>query len=185
MTTYIGRDCKRGHGGQRSLASKKCIVCAREAFASYRAKNPEKARASYLKWLSKNIDRERARSVLRRVLEPDKIRANARAYRQRNIEKDRARCLKYQQNNLHRYAANTAIRRAIQKNRTPKWADIEKIMSIYKMASEMSILSGAEYQVDHVIPLNGRRVSGLHVPENLAVIAAHENMRKGNRYHVA
>lgn len=152
--TYIGSDCKYGHGGVRSLASKKCVVCARNSYSVYRAKNPAKAKETYLKWLAKNIEKERI-------------------------------SLKYQQNNLHRYAANAATRRANQKHRTPQWADSDRIASMYRLASEMSAQEGIVYHVDHIIPLAGRNVSGLHVHENLAVIPAIENMQKRNHFHVS
>lgn len=55
----------------------------------------------------------------------------------------------------------------------------------YRLASEMSAQEGIVYHVDHIIPLAGRNVSGLHVHENLAVIPAIENMQKRNHFHVS
>ena len=61
------------------------------------------------------------------------------------------------------------------------WADRDEINGIYKIAARMRE-RGEDVHVDHVIPLKGRRVSGLHVPENLQIIPAAENLAKSNRW---
>lgn len=68
-----------------------------------------------------------------------------------------------------------AKRRASKLQRTPKWCNEEKIKEIYKKCPE-------NMQVDHIIPLQGKLVSGLHVPENLQYLSPEENMIKGNRF---
>lgn len=67
----------------------------------------------------------------------------------------------------------------------PAWADRGAIAAIYTMASRASRCTGIPFHVDHVIPIRGRRVTGLHVPENLAVISKAENLRKNRRFEVA
>lgn len=64
---------------------------------------------------------------------------------------------------------------ADQKNRTPCWSDLDKIKEIYQKAQKM----GPDFHVDHVVPLSGKTVSGLHIPENLQIIPAKENLLKG------
>ena len=72
-------------------------------------------------------------------------------------------------------------------NRTPNWLtdfDHLKINCIYQVAAMRTRESGVKWNVDHIIPLQGKIVSGLHVPSNLRIIPASENMRKNNLYEV-
>jgi hypothetical protein len=78
-----------------------------------------------------------------------------------------------------------ANRRAAQLQRTPPWADMEAIRAVYARAREISVATGVEHHVDHEIPLQGRLVSGLHVPNNLQVITGLENIKKRNRFEVS
>lgn len=68
--------------------------------------------------------------------------------------------------------------------RLPRWADLSKIAVLYKKAKEMERITGEAWHVDHVIPLQGVRVSGLHVHTNLQVLPARENIRKLNSFEV-
>ena len=69
--------------------------------------------------------------------------------------------------------------------RTPKWLTKDEfwlIQQAYNLAQLRTKMTGVAWQVDHVIPLRGKRVSGLHVPTNLQVIPEIVNLKKGNRY---
>ena len=88
------------------------------------------------------------------------------------------RARKWRRTNLPVDAATRARRRAEQDNRTPAWADLESIRAIYVEAAARGL------EVDHIIPLRGRNVSGLHVEANLQLLSRPENIRKGNRYDV-
>ena len=65
---------------------------------------------------------------------------------------------------------------------TPSWADTEAIETIYRQAQRMTKETGVPHDVDHVIPLQGKLVSGLHVVENLAVIPRFANRSKSNKF---
>lgn len=75
----------------------------------------------------------------------------------------------------HRANANARANwhRAKRDGRLPPWADRAEILAIYMRAAMLNL------QCDHVYPLHGKRVSGLHVHENLRVITRSDNACKG------
>ena len=81
--------------------------------------------------------------------------------------------------------AYSSKRRAMKTGKCPAWANLEAIKMIYKQAQDMTKTTGIVHHVDHIIPLLGKTVSGLHVHENLQVIPALENLKKHNRYEAA
>lgn len=72
-------------------------------------------------------------------------------------------------------AGRQANYRASKLQRTPPWADLNKIKDIYDNCPE-------GYHVDHIIPLNGKFISGLHIETNLQYLPAIDNIRKGNKF---
>lgn len=73
-------------------------------------------------------------------------------------------------------------RRIAKRKRTPIWSDKYEIEEIYQTAKRISLNTGIKHEVDHIIPLQGELVSGLHVPENLQIIPKRENRKKRNKY---
>lgn len=57
---------------------------------------------------------------------------------------------------------------------TPKWINIDEMLEIYNNKP-------AGHHVDHIIPINGKNVCGLHVPWNLQYLKASDNIKKGNK----
>lgn len=80
---------------------------------------------------------------------------------------------------------HAAKRRAARLRRTPPWADQKAIRAIYERARRLTVESGVEHHVDHIIPLQGERVSGLHVENNLQVLTGSENSRKRNLFEAS
>jgi hypothetical protein len=74
---------------------------------------------------------------------------------------------------LHK--ACEARRRATKLNATPPWADLDAIKEFYRNCPK-------GYHVDHIAPLKGKNICGLHVLDNLQYLTATENIKKGNRY---
>jgi len=77
---------------------------------------------------------------------------------------------------------NGSIVRAKKQNKYPSWADKEKIKEIYTQAVLMEKETGIKYEVDHIIPLNGEYVSGLHVHNNLQILTKRDNIYKTNKF---
>ena len=177
----------------------------REAKAAYdkiyRAKNAERIAAYKAEWYKQNpdkIDLAYARMKERRMSSDVRLKINAkcREWRRNNPEKARAVSARsYAKNKAKKQAygawytrtfnwkVNAATMRRIAKKKlaTPAWADFAAIEAIYKQASEMSSRDGIAYHVDHIYPLQGRTVTGLHTHTNLQILTASENCRKGNR----
>jgi len=126
---------------------------------------------------------DRANSAKRRAC-PVK-RAKRLARYQANKEMLCAKRRAYQRANLDKIAAKNALFKARKLNRTPKWLtedDKKWIAWHYKHARKMTELTGIPHHVDHIVPMQGKNVSGLHCPLNLQVIPASENLSKSNKY---
>jgi hypothetical protein len=65
--------------------------------------------------------------------------------------------------------------RAERLNRLPAWSDLDEIADIFKNCPD-------DLEIEHIIPIGGELVSGLHVPNNLTYLSAKENASKGNKY---
>ena len=91
----------------------------------------------------------------------------------------------HKENNRHQYIAANGKRRAAKLHRTPAWlsADqLDQIRLVYQLAADLTESTGVPHHVDHIVPLQGALVSGLHVPWNLQVLSAQENCSKGNSH---
>ncbi len=99
-----------------------------------------------------------------------------KAWYEKNPEIGRRASREWYSRNPHK-----KVRRS-QSLATPAWADHEAIRTFYLIADELTQRTGIKHSVDHVIPLKGKTVCGLHVQTNLAVLPLLENIKKGNRY---
>ena len=116
--------------------------------------------------------------------DPIKAREARRAHQRRNREEYRRRNSEYDRAHRSERAAREAFRRAQKLNATPPWLTREQkaaIQSLYIERDRLKLEKGIMYHVDHVVPLISDVVCGLHVPWNLQVIPAIDNLRKRNK----
>jgi hypothetical protein len=175
----------------------KCKTCHSAYIRAWNAANPEKAKAISARKYAKNRAQDNARTAAYLAAHPEKKLAYGAAYRARNPEKERARAKKYRDSHKaeglayrQKYRAENkdlvtlwdANRRANEKRATPSWANQFFIAEAYHLAKLREQVCGGSWHVDHLVPLQSKRVCGLHVEHNLSVIPGPENMSKSNRY---
>lgn len=119
---------------------------------------------------------------------PDKKKNADKNYYLNNIDKIKNATKLYAEKNKGllrpKHLARTTKRRIGKLNRTPSWlypSDLKQIEELYKLSDRLSKCLGIPHHVDHIIPLQGKLVSGLHIFSNLRVIPATINLRKGNK----
>lgn len=164
-----GVACVKGHVAPRRAKTGECLACRAERLIDWRKRNPEKVK--------QHNDTQHERFAA-------KLADRAKVYYYRDVEKSRAALRAYQKQNLHVFAKANAKRKAAQLQRTPVWLtedDYWLMEQAYELAAVRTKVFGFAWHVDHVLPLQGKHVSGFHVPLNLQVIPGVENVRKGNR----
>ena len=95
-----------------------------------------------------------------------------------DAEGQRVRAAKRRQIQADKVNAATAARKSYVKRATPPWANLFFIAEAYHIAKVREKMLGGKWHVDHVIPLRGKTVCGLHVENNLQVIPAKVNLKK-------
>lgn len=156
--------------------------------------NRDKELARGKEYQRKNRDYVLAYKAKYRLKNKDLIRERDAEYRRNNKDKMCERRLaayavggkekkqEYREKNRSVYRNAQSKRRAAQLKRTPSWANEESIAAYYKEAKRLQELTGIEFHVDHIVPLQGELVSGLHVENNLQLLMAHENLGKSNKF---
>ena len=112
---------------------------------------------------------------------------NAKGYRERYRAKRLAQAKQWAQDNPGMANANKKAYKVAKINACPPWVrsnpELMWVMSqVYELAVMRSEMFGFPWHVDHVVPLRGKVVSGLHVPWNLQVIPGVDNMSKSNKF---
>ena len=158
---FTGKPCKYGHIAFRRAKSGECSTCRKIALKAWHDKNPHKAKQYGQEQHIRSYERRKSL-----------IQFKAFIYRRTDIGKAKIN-------------ARTVAYQAAKVNRTPKWLNEDHfwmMQQAYELAALRTKVFGFSWHVDHIIPLRGKTVSGLHVPWNLQVIPGIDNMKKANKH---
>lgn len=100
-------------------------------------------------------------------------------------EKTKQYKTRWKKQNVGRVNADTALRKGRLKFATPSWLTDDhhaQIISVYEESARLTKETGVTHHVDHIVPIRGKNVSGLHVPWNLQILTADENHLKNNKF---
>ncbi len=158
-----------------------------EFSARWREKNPGAQSLSEKRWYEANKEIVAAKDKARREANLDEFLIRERASYARRKDSVAEKNRRWREANPHRVAAIASKRRASIRRRTPSWLNetqIKQILDWFQVAQILSKQTGVPHEVDHIVPLNGKLVSGLHVPWNMCAIPAIQNRKKNNRHDV-
>lgn len=158
-----------------------CVLCCSIKEKSEHTKNRKKdynARNAESIRIHKKEYRERTKDRYK----TEEYKLKRAEYRVRYLHKAKKDKSEWISKNRGKVNASNSLRYAIKKQRTPSWADIQKIEEFYILANSLTISTGIKHHVDHIVPLQGVLVSGLHVEYNLRVIPARDNLSKSNKF---
>lgn len=181
---FTGKPCCAGHLLPRLTTTKKCPQCQRDYQRQINATPEKKARRA-------EYDRQRLKDnpdyLLgkgRRYYEENREAVNAqkRDYWAKNKDKMKAARKKWSTENAHVIRHLNATRKSHIKRATPQWADMNEIKAVYAEAERLTALTGVQHHVDHIVPLKGEMVCGLHVHWNLRPLPWRENVSKKNKF---
>jgi hypothetical protein len=152
---FTGVACVQGHVADRRAKTGECLDCRAEKLILWRKQNPNKVKQHNTSQYTKNSE---------------KIKSGVREWGKKNPSK------------VFAYSRASYTKRRM---RLPKWLTADDhwmIQQAYELAALRTKLFGFSWHVDHIIPLQGKFVSGFHTPYNLQVIPGADNVRKSNKF---
>ena len=194
---FTGLPCQHGHVAERIVSSGRCHECHRLRKQQLRADTPEKYRAKSREKYQANprqfrsyrknyyarcpeIERERRKEYYHNNREIE-VRRNQN-WKAANKARVRDTQRRWYEANFDKVLATNSSRRAGVDRASPSWVDKKQIEVIYKKCKQLSEATGIKHHVDHIVPLKNKIVCGLHVPWNLQIIPAEDNLKKRNKF---
>lgn len=151
---------------------RQCVLCRKARMKvtrkAYYARTREQSIAAVAQW---------------RVENPEKKLVQRKKEYARNSDFAKEAARQYRKNNPDKVNAWSKNRMNAKRSSMPSWADTTKIKAYYDVCAFFNDINGyTKYHVDHVVPLQGKIVTGLHVHNNLQIILASDNRSKGNKF---
>lgn len=140
--------------------------------------------AKVVQYQRDNADRVLARIKAWGEANKEKTLEYKAKWKAKNKERNAAINAEWKRSNAEAVRSASNKKNAIRRQATPAWANQFFISEAYDLARLRTKATGIKWSVDHIIPLSGENVCGLHVESNLQVIPLSENCRKGTRLMV-
>ncbi len=169
---FTGKPCKHGHISERRISGRCCISCADNTAKEWAKTNIKRSKEIRFNWDNANRIKTAKRVSEYRLANPEKVKQSVQNWREKNVDFYKSYMV-----------LQAAKRNAAKLQRTPKWLNdghLFEIESVYNYCSALRKI-GLNYHVDHIVPLQGKNISGLHLPWNLQVLPAKINWAKGNK----
>jgi len=182
---FTGIPCKRGHIVERYTSNYKCPLCHQETRIESDVKYREIHRNDILERQNtartQNPNGRKAESLKYYREHKLRIYTYQRKWCAVNKEKVKATHKKWRSNNPEKLAIANRRYLSIRKQAIPMWSEPELIKRIYLMRDRLNEMWGTSFEVDHIVPLQGKTVCGLHCWDNLQLLEAKLNSSKGNK----
>ena len=181
-----GVPCKYGHLSPRRVTNGRCVACDA---AGLRARKQDPVKGEQYReigkaWYRTNKERKAAYHKVKYDANRENVIATSKAWYAANKERASVNNKAWRSANPGKILARVAKRRANKLKATPVWVDVDVLNAIYIKAKQITQETGAMHHVDHIVPLGGKTVCGLHVPWNLQILPAADNLKKSNRLEV-
>lgn len=164
--------------------NKKCVVCNNDFIDKSHAQRAKKCSRKCETILYKERISKYSKAYKSKPEIKEREKYNNKIWYAANKEKANSYGLLWSKNNRHLKNATQAKRRAAKRNATPKWLDdnhLKQIELYYMVAKWVEGILKEKVHVDHIVPLQGDNVSGLHVPWNLQLLTEAHNLSKSNK----
>lgn len=178
---FTGKPCPQGHFSERMVSTRACVECLYEKKKRWSTENPEKVNKQKREYYANNTEKVKAWKRDEQLRNRESYNRRNRKYADNNREKLKEKNALWAMGNKDKRAATAAKYRASKLQATPLWADDSKISRAYELALEYRC-KGINAEVDHIIPLQGKDVCGLHVQTNLQIIHQQLNRSKSNYF---
>jgi len=208
---YTGKSCKNNHISERYVATSRCYKCESLRNSKYIQLNKNRILISKKEHYYANRDNSIARSKKWNIENKERYHENVKRWKAENPEQNKiiekrskdnhrnrvqndseyrnyvaCRVHNWRRQNKDKVNKKVADRKAQKLRATPVWANNDKILLVYRECSRLNILHNISnkvdgFVVDHIIPLQGENICGLHVETNLRIISFRENSIKRNK----